>query len=361
MAPPALSLPFNAIRNLLSAKRGRALIAPLLAIAFLFAMLWDDFETSVSAAIASMQTDANVGSIVLSFTHAGSSAAGDSELVFLVDFDADRATCELDSTVALSQLNHAAVRDNATTKLGLPHPNSIAHQSVDAVFARLGNDGTYLVSHARKNMLAKFSTAYRSILKLAAMVGLPRIQEEAALSRATIIGTISTYNPYRDGREEGSAQTASGELYDPSAWTAAIQSGLRSQFGGVRYGKLYQPTYALVASGEKQLIVKINDVGPLKSGRVLDLNERSMRYFDPSLAQGLIQDVKITLLPGEDWTTGPVGAVYAIDFDAARRQRQDGFANSEDFELANMRARLGRAAKPDIKADARVEVGLSGG
>lgn len=189
---------------------------------------------------------------------------------------------------------------------------------------------------------------------------MPRIQEEAALSRTTIIGTISTYNPYRDGKEEGDAQTASGELYDPSAWTAAIQTGLRNQFGGVRYGKLYQPTYALIASGEKQLIVKINDVGPLKSGRVLDLNERSMRYFDPFLAQGLIQDVKVTLLPGEDWQTGPVGEVYAIDFDAARRQRHDGFAN-EDVELANMRARLDPMTEPDMKADARVEVRLSGG
>ena len=360
MAPPALFLPLNAIRNLLSAKHGEALIAPLLAVVFLFAMVWDDLETSFSAAIASMQTDANVGSVVLSFTHVGSSAAGDSELVFLVDFDADRETCELDSTVALSRLELAAINDNAATELVPLHANPTAHESADIVFAKLGSNGTYLVSHARKEMVSKFSAAYRSILKLAAVVGLPRIQEEAALSRTIIIGTISTYNPYRDGKEEGGAQTASGELYDPSAWTAAIQTGLRSQFGGVRYGKLYQPAYALIASGEKQLIVKINDVGPLKSGRVLDLNERGMRYFDPFLAQGLIQDVKITLLPGEDWQTGPVGEVYAIDFDAARRQRQDGLAN-EDFELANMRARLDHTTEPDMKADARVEVRLSGG
>jgi len=360
MAPPALFLPLNAIRNLLSAKHGEALIAPLLAVVFLFAMVWDDLETNFSAAIASMQTDANVGSVVLSFTHVGSSAAGDSELVFLVDFDADRETCELNSTMALSRLELASINDNTTTGFVPWHANPIAHQSVDIIFAKLGSNGTYFVSHARKETVSKFSTAYRSVLKLAAMVGLPRIQEKAALSRTTIIGTISTYNPYRDGKEEGGAQTASGELYDPSKWTAAIQTGLRNQFGGVRYGRLYQPTYALVASGGKQLIVKINDVGPLKSGRVLDLNERSMRYFDPFLAQGLIQDVKITILPGEDWPTGPVGEVYAIDFDAARRQRQDGFA-SEEIELANMRARLAPVTDPDVKADARVEVKLSGG
>jgi rare lipoprotein A len=358
MVPPALFLPLNAIRNLLSAKHGEALIAPLLAVAFLFAMVWD--ETSFSAAIASMQTDANAESVVLSFTHGGSSVAGNSEPVFLVDFDADRETCELDSTVALSRLTLAAVNDHATTGLVPLHANPIAHPSADIIFTKLGGNGTNVISNARKEMVSKFSTAYRSVLKLAAMVGLPRIQEEAALSRTTIIGTISTYNPYRDGKEEGSVQTASGELYDPSAWTAAIQTGLRNQFGGVRYGKLYQPTYALIASGEKQLIVKINDVGPLKSGRVLDLNERSMRYFDPFLAQGLIRDVKITLLPGGGWQTGPVGEVYAIDFDAASRQRHDGFAN-EEVELANMRARLAPMTEPDIKADARAEVRLSGG
>jgi len=82
---------------------------------------------------------------------------------------------------------------------------------------------------------------------------------------------------------------------------------LREQFGGVRYGKNYRPSYALVESGDKQLIVKINDVGPLAPGRVIDLNERSMRYFDSSLQAGLVRDVKVALLSGEDWTPGPIG------------------------------------------------------
>jgi rare lipoprotein A len=154
-------------------------------------------------------------------------------------------------------------------------------------------------------------------------------------------------------------RTASGELYDPSGWTAAIQTGLRNQFGGVRYGRLYQPVYALVASGEKRVIVKINDVGPLKSGRVLDLNERSMRYFDPFLTQGLIQDAEITLLPGEDWVAGPVGAAYTMDFAAARRQ-QAGESANEQTELATMRAKFDRMRAKDITVDARVEARLNG-
>ncbi|MGB8136008.1 MAG: hypothetical protein WCF15_04395 [Pseudolabrys sp.] len=104
----------------------------MLAVAFLFAMVWDDLETSFSAAIASMQTDANAESVVLSFTHGGSSVAGNSEPVFLVDFDADRETCELDSTVALSRLKLAAINDNATTDLVPLHANPVAHQSADS-------------------------------------------------------------------------------------------------------------------------------------------------------------------------------------------------------------------------------------
>lgn len=58
--------------------------------------------------------------------------------------------------------------------------------------------------------------------------------------------------------------------------------------------------------------MKISDVGHLKPGRVLDLNERSMRYFDPFLARGLLADARVTLLPGEDWTPGPVNGARLI-------------------------------------------------
>ena len=57
---------------------------------------------------------------------------------------------------------------------------------------------------------------------------------------------------------------------------------------------------------DKKVIVKINDVGPLTPGRVIDFNEQTMRYFDPSLRLGLIRNVKVTPLQGKDWTAGPV-------------------------------------------------------
>jgi rare lipoprotein A len=65
-----------------------------------------------------------------------------------------------------------------------------------------------------------------------------------------IMGIASTYNPFRPGYRSGGGETASGEPYDPTAWTAAIQTNLRERFGGVRFGKTYRPTYALVFARE---------------------------------------------------------------------------------------------------------------
>jgi rare lipoprotein A len=122
---------------------------------------------------------------------------------------------------------------------------------------------------------------------------------------SAIIGIASTYNPFRPGYRSGGSETASGDPYDPTAWTAAIQTNLRERFGGVRYGRNYRPTYALVSTADQQAIVKVNDVGPLEPGRVIDLNEQTMRYFDPNMQRGLIP---ITVIPlgGNDWSPGPV-------------------------------------------------------
>jgi rare lipoprotein A len=125
-----------------------------------------------------------------------------------------------------------------------------------------------------------------------------------AASGPVIVGAASMYNPFRPGYREGGVNTASGERYDPDAWAAAIQTNLRNEFGGVQYGA--RPKYALVEGAGKKAIVKINDVGPLTPGRIIDLNERTMRYFDPSLQRGVIDDVAVTPLSGDDWTAGPV-------------------------------------------------------
>ena len=64
--------------------------------------------------------------------------------------------------------------------------------------------------------------------------------------------------------------------------------------------------YGINLTGKK-VIVKINDVGPLTPGRIIDLNERTMRHFDPSLERGVIPDVIVKPLFGDYWVPGPVG------------------------------------------------------
>lgn len=287
----------------------------ILALTFLVGMVWDAIESPYAASLAAAtQADLDSGIVVLSLTAVSDrtetpfQASPHPEVGGRADLS---ETCDTTTVAALSPLEMPITERE-------PEPFPTAPQIRNDIFevirntSTTGAGGADLISFARNKVLPNFAPAYRSVLKLAAFMGLPRIQSEAALNNAMIMGTISTYNPYRDGIEEGGTQTASGELYDPAAWTAAIQIDLRGQFGGVRYGKLYQPTFALVESGAKQVIVRINDVGRLKPGRVLDLNERSMRYFDPFLSRGLIEDVRITLLPGEDWTAGPVGGVQLI-------------------------------------------------
>src|SRR5215475_7178089 len=125
-----------------------------------------------------------------------------------------------------------------------------------------------------------------------------------AASGDAIVGAASMYNPFRPRWREGGPNTASGEHYDPSVWAAAIKTSLRQKFGGVQYGA--RPKYAVVEAIGKKVIVKINDVGPLTPGRIIDLNERTMRYFDPSLQRGVIHDVVVRPLFGDYWIPGPV-------------------------------------------------------
>ena len=137
--------------------------------------------------------------------------------------------------------------------------------------------------------------------------GIGAVIARALSAGATVTGVASTYNPFRASDvTAGGKETASGERYDPNAWTAAIQTDLRDIFGGVRFGKDYRPCFALIATGDKQAIIKINDVGPLEPGRVIDLNEQTMRYFDPTFERGLISRVTVIPLRGDGWLTGPL-------------------------------------------------------
>src|SRR4029453_10700794 len=66
-------------------------------------------------------------------------------------------------------------------------------------------------------------------------------RHDACAMGVMIVGTASMYDPFQPGYDEGGIETASGELYDPIAWTAAIQTDLRETFGVFAYGKNIRP------------------------------------------------------------------------------------------------------------------------
>jgi rare lipoprotein A len=166
---------------------------------------------------------------------------------------------------------------------------------------------TFRLEAAQLAFVSDFAESLRT--KLA--YGANRIRAGALRAGLATSGAASTYNPYRPTRDSGGLETASGEIYDASDWTAAIQTDLRFSFGGVHYGRNYRAGFALVSDGEKSAVVRINDVGPLLPGRVIDLNVRTMRYFDPTLQRGLV-NVVVTPLEGEHWRAGPLDAQPAI-------------------------------------------------
>jgi rare lipoprotein A len=144
-------------------------------------------------------------------------------------------------------------------------------------------------------------------------IALTRAAVPAALTGEVIVGIASFYD------EPG--ETASGEPYDPGAFTAAALVELRDKFGGIKFGRDYRPAYALAEYGGRRAILKINDVGPLRPGRKFDLSRAAMAHFG-GLDKGLLPDLKITLLPsGGNYTPGPlVDVSEPLRFDADKPQ-----------------------------------------
>jgi rare lipoprotein A len=114
-------------------------------------------------------------------------------------------------------------------------------------------------------------------------------------------------------------ETASGEMYDPDAFTAAALIEIRDKFGGIKFGRLYQASYAVAEYGGKRAILKFNDVGPLRPGRKFDLSRAAMAHFG-GLDKGLLPEFKVTLLPpGQKYTPGPLADGELLPFDAEKQ------------------------------------------
>jgi peptidoglycan lytic transglycosylase len=170
---------------------------------------------------------------------------------------------------------------------------------------------------------------------------------DAMLIEDGIFGMASTYNPFSAPNGPEGFETASGEFYDPDTFTAAIQIDLRDRFGGVRFGHNYRPTFALVECGDKKAIV-----------RIIDLSDRTMRYFDPSFEMGVLSSVVITPLPGDDWRAGPLtnepqvaasepptGKDILAGFTASGRLQASAWAFSDAGETRQRAANIRRLGK----------------
>lgn len=108
------------------------------------------------------------------------------------------------------------------------------------------------------------------------------------------------------GRSDGfhGRVTSTGETFNTDAYTAAIQEGLSYQFGGV--SKASGPAYAIVENLDngRKIVVKINDVGPLAPGRIIDLSEASSKYLLNSRTPGSVRRVRVTRIT--NGTPGPI-------------------------------------------------------
>ena len=107
---------------------------------------------------------------------------------------------------------------------------------------------------------------------LAACVSIPRVDESwsSGGSGETFVqvGVASWYGPKFHGRK-----TASGEIFDMHALTAAHRT--------LPFGTLVRVTYLKTG---KSVVVRINDRGPWKRGRIIDLSYAAARKI------GLVRD-----------------------------------------------------------------------
>ena len=138
--------------------------------------------------------------------------------------------------------------------------------------------------------------------------------------KASFKGDASTYNPYLPGWRTGGGTLATGGPYNPNSYDAALQLGLAKQYR-CGYGSRAICHAVVQAPNGRAMVVRINDNGPLVPGRVIDLNEKSMRYLSNNTLgnnKGVIKNVTVTLLCGiEGMALGPLEASDRLAWEKA--------------------------------------------
>ena len=125
---------------------------------------------------------------------------------------------------------------------------------------------------------------------------------------AEVTGKASYYGPgfYGNTTSQGDPNFTS------QGYTAAIRKDLRKQFGAGTYGKSGLARVTNLNNG-RSIIVKVNDVGPLPTGRVVDLSEKSFRALSSggTLTEGLLNNVKVEYI-GEYKSGSKLGPVSPV-------------------------------------------------
>lgn len=127
--------------------------------------------------------------------------------------------------------------------------------------------------------------------------------------KGTFKGDASTYNPNFAGWKTGGQSLATGGKYDSNSFDAALQLDLAKRYK-CGYGSGAVCHAVVQAPNGRSMIVRINDNGPLVPGRIIDLNEKSMRYLSDGKYgknSGVVKSVTVTLLCGAvGGTLGPL-------------------------------------------------------
>lgn len=124
-------------------------------------------------------------------------------------------------------------------------------------------------------------------------------------------GASSTYRGaasfYSGLPSEGGNRTSTGERVDPNSYTGALQSDLAKKYGGLRKGGVWADVTDEKTG--KKVRVYLNDTGPLRPGRVVDLSPRAFQEFAP-LSKGVQPNIRVDVLPpapaGQPYKGGPI-------------------------------------------------------
>lgn len=139
---------------------------------------------------------------------------------------------------------------------------------------------------------------YFASIVLAVILSASVSEAAESCAKASFKGDASTYNPYLPRWRTGGGTLATGGPYNPNSYDAALQLDLAKQYR-CGYGRGAICHAVVQAPNGRALIVRINDNGPLVRGRIIDLNEKSMRYLTLGLQganSGIVKNVTVTLL-----------------------------------------------------------------